>query len=362
MDTLRERLAEAAHSAPAEVAPAAELWARGKRAQRLRAAAVAATVLVVGAVGTGVGVRLAEGDDRGDGSDIEPARTVDVSLPIEYPVGQELPDLGNAPGQLAAVWLAPREPYTTDDDNAGRAPQAVGLVAKTGMFGKLPIDLYAWTYESPDSHFALSPDGRRIAYYSPPERRESEGETTSGDLVVLDLVSGEEYSPPLEFDVRSGASWVDPTHLLGHVAGGSDADGWVWDAAEPDTAASLVDPYSYTEGFPPADSPVFIYPTGYDCQSPRISDSNNRPRASVLCDVVGVVNSEILLGHLYPGASPDPTELNQAVVAVDARDDADFPFDDPALRRMVVTPGAPYPVAFATDLLAEALEVDGGAS
>ena len=58
METLRDRLAELADDAPTAGAPAAELWARGKRAHRLRAAALAATLLVVGAVGTGVGLRL----------------------------------------------------------------------------------------------------------------------------------------------------------------------------------------------------------------------------------------------------------------------------------------------------------------
>src|SRR5215213_5480402 len=128
MDNLHERLAEAADKAPTESAPAAELWARGKRAQRLRAAAVAATVLVVGALGTGFGVRLAEGEDRGDRSDIEPAGTVDVSLPIEYPVGQELPALGDAPGPLAAIWVACRA-------GAARRPKGAGPVRRPGGLG-----------------------------------------------------------------------------------------------------------------------------------------------------------------------------------------------------------------------------------
>ena len=61
MDTLHDRLAELAEDAPTGGAPAAELWASGKRAHRLRAAALAATLLVVGAVGTGIGIRLADG-------------------------------------------------------------------------------------------------------------------------------------------------------------------------------------------------------------------------------------------------------------------------------------------------------------
>ena len=63
MDTLHDRLADLAEDAPTGGAPAAELWARGKRAHRLRVAGLAAALLVVGAVGTGIGVRLADGDD-----------------------------------------------------------------------------------------------------------------------------------------------------------------------------------------------------------------------------------------------------------------------------------------------------------
>ena len=130
MDTLHERLAELADEAPTGGAPPAELWVRGKRAQRLRAAAVAVTVLAVGAVGTGIGVRLADGDR--DGSVPEPAGTVDVSLPIEYPAGQVLPDLGDTPGPLAAIWVTPPA--------GDGAAEVVGLVAETGTFGTLPID------------------------------------------------------------------------------------------------------------------------------------------------------------------------------------------------------------------------------
>ncbi len=130
MDTLQERLAELADDAPTGGAPPAELWARGKRAHRLRAAALAATLVVVGAVGTGIGVLLADvGNDR---SGPAPAGTDGIVLPIEYPVGEDLPDLGDAPGPLAAIWVSP---------GAGDgAPEVVGLVAETGMFGTLPFE------------------------------------------------------------------------------------------------------------------------------------------------------------------------------------------------------------------------------
>ena len=350
MDTLHDRLAELADDAPTGGAPAAELWTRGKRAHRRRASAFAAGLLVVGALGAGIGVRLAEGS--AGHADLAPARTVDISLPITYPAGEALPDLGDAPGPLAAIWLAPRGPYTLDDDLAELAPQAVGLVARTGTFGTLPIDLSPWLYESPDSHLALSPDGRRIAYSTPAD-----------EMVVLDLVTGDRLTPAFPFEIRAGGTWVDATHLVGHVAGGSDGDGWVW---EPGTAPKRVNPYPYLEKARP-DTVVDVLggdPSWWSCESPRIRDgkgraaTSSRSDASVLCDDLGVIGSETLLGHLRSGAVHDPNQLGRAVVALDVRDRANFPFDDPGLRRVVVNPGAPNPVTFATDLLREALAAE----
>src|SRR5918995_7015855 len=103
MDTLHERLAELADDAPTGGAPASELWARGKRAHRRRAAALGVSVLVLGAVGVGTGVRLVDGDGDGRRVDPVPAATVGVVLPIQYPVGQELSPLGDTPGPLAAI-------------------------------------------------------------------------------------------------------------------------------------------------------------------------------------------------------------------------------------------------------------------
>ena len=173
MDTLRDRLADLAEDAPTGGAPAAELWARGKRAHRVRVAGVAAALLVVGAVGTGLGVRHADND----GSGPEPAGNVHVTLPIAYPVGEELPALGDAPGPLAAIWLVPGV--------GGGAPEAVGLVAETQEFGTLPIDVSRGFARG--TYFPLSPDGRRIAYDTPED-----------EVVVRDLVSGESYVPTFE--------------------------------------------------------------------------------------------------------------------------------------------------------------------
>jgi hypothetical protein len=336
MDTLHDRLAGLAEDAPRGGAPAAELWARGKRAHRLRAAALAATVLVVGAVGTGIGVRLADGGGDRDG--LAPAGTVGIALPIEYPVGDELPDLGEAPGPLAAIWLVPGV--------GGGAPEAVGLVAETGTFGTLPIDV-SRRYLAPDAYFALSPDGRRIAY-----------DTPADELVVRNLVSGQSTSPAFDFEIRRADdgpyTWVDATHLVGHHTAGSggEGDGWVW---QPGTAPKMVDLMSYP-GSPYLGPNAGVYEHPWFLTLPReddpreclsLRDEPGEKQIPVLCDVVGVIGSEIALTHDGDGA----------VVALDIHG-----VEDPALRHVVATAGAPLRVTFATDLIRQALAAAGGAS
>ena len=373
MNTLHDRLAELAEEAPTGGAPAAELWARGKRAQRLRVATVAATVLLVGAVGTGIGVRLADGGR--DDSVPEPAGTVSVSLPIAYPVGQLLPDLGDAPGPLAAIWVTPH--------GGGGAPEVTGLVAETGAFGTLPIEvLVDVDYKSSDPGIALSPDGRRIAYNVGTER--------AGEVVVHDLVSGEKEFPTIENQGLWVYDWIDATHLYGS-AGTTDTNGWVW---EPGTAAKLVDLGTYPGqpylgyGWPYGGPDLMIGWQGPKlcAQPPLIFDATSEDpqgqafQVPVLCDVLGVVGSETLLGHWnseeLAGESSDPEYADGTVVALDIHGadrpysdpavprgpDADHAFEDPARRHVVVTAGAPHRVAFATDLIGAALESAGGAS
>jgi hypothetical protein len=336
MDTLHERLAELADDAPTGGAPAAEVWARGKRVHRRRVAALAAVLLVIAAVGTGVGARIADGDDPRSG----PATgTVRIALPIAYPVGT-LPELGDTPGPLAAIWLAPRA--------AGGVPEAVGLVAATGTFGTVPIDVSANLDDLFDAGIALAPDGRRIAYTSP-----------AGELVVRDLVTGDDDQPAFEFGFRAGFTWVDATHLVGHVAAGSDADGWVW---APGTAPRRVDLYEYPGSSSLATS-AGIDPwyrdrsVGHSCQ-PSFKDRDGPFFELVLCDVVGVIGSDIVLTH----------DGNGRVVAVD-RPAADYPFEDPApgvdvpVRDVVGTAGAGplMRVRFATELIGVALDAVVGA-
>jgi hypothetical protein len=350
MDMLHERLAELAEDAPTRGVPPAELWARGRRTHRIRAAAVGATLLVVGAVGTGIGVRIADVD--GNRSYPSTAGPVGITLPIEYPVGEELPDLGDTPGPLAAIWLSPRV--------GGGAPEAVGLVAATGTFGTLPID-DLWNddpAEPNDMVVALSADGRRIAYFS-----------STAKLIILDLVSGESYLPPSEFAPRFGVRWVDATHLIGLVCC-TDGSGFVW---EPGTAPKLVDYWTYGEGFdlwvsmdgsgPQPDpgedsctSPILLDGTGkYGKYTPGWGYVLEMP---VLCDLLGIIGSETLLGHWN---SDRPNDGNGTVVALDIRG-ADSSFEDPALRRVVATAEAPERVTFATDLIRDALDAEGSAS
>ena len=339
MDRLRDRLAELAEEAPTGGVPAAELWARGKRAHRLRVAGLAAAVLVVGAVGAGIGVRVVDGD--GDRSVPEPVGPVDISLPIEYPVGKALPDLGDAPGPLAGIWLTPHE--------GGGGPEAVGLVAETGRFGTLPIEV-SNSYLAHDAYFALSPDGSRIAY-----------DTPADELVVRDLVTGDSSTLAFEdFQSRRADdgpyTWVDATHLVGHVAPeadpasihvGGEGDGWVW---QPGTAPKLVDLMSYP-GTPYLgqhagvfEHPWFLTNTDGDPQTCLSLRNDGMP---VLCDLVGVIGPKIALTHDGDGA----------VVALDIKG-----VENPALRDLVATPGGPLRVTFATDLIGQSLGVEGGAS
>jgi hypothetical protein len=287
-------------------------------------------LVVLGTVGTGVGVRLADGD--GDRSIVVSAGSDGITLPIEYPVGDGLPGLGDAPGPLAAIWLAPRV--------GGGPPEVVGLVAGTGRFGTLPINVSYNHEEGPDAGLvALSTDGRRIAY-----------QPLLGGLIVRDLVSGESYSPAFDFEIRTGYTWVDGTHLVGHVAEQSDVDGWVWDVLEPGTAPKRVDLRTYP-GSPwlgpnRGRDPWFHVREDGDrpCSSPTVHESG----MPMLCDVLGVIDPGIVLTH-----------WDDEVVALDR---ADSPFQDSPRRRVVATAGAPELVTFATDLIGDALDAAGGAS
>lgn len=175
-------------------------------------------------------------------------------------------------------------------------------------------------------------------------------------------MSGEDVQPLTEFRTRTGYDWVDATHLLGHVAGRTDGDGWLW---EPGTAAKLVDPYSVTYGGTDLSIPYEGLGPEECSSSPIINDRTReqsddshagRIDVPVLCDVLGITDTGTLLGHWK-----DRSDGNGTVVALNI-DGAEPPFDDPARRRTLANPQAPDRVTFATDLIAQALDADGDAS
>src|SRR3954452_16108223 len=346
MDTLHDRLAELADDAPVGGAPAAELWARGKRAHRLRAAAVAVSLVAV-TVGTGIGVRVANGHSR---DVVRPAGHLGFTLPIAYPAGEQLPSLGRTPGPLAAIWT---------DLRPDGAPTAVGLVAATGQFGTLQIDLPEdppAPGELPGDFVALSPDGRRIAYWS-----------STKTLIVRDLASGETYTPAFnDFKPRGVGIWVDATHLVGNVYPGSDIDGWVW---QPGQQPKRVNPYPWLEGYHGQDlwGITGVFPPG-ECAEAGVARRTGGFRVPGLCDVLGFIGSDLVLGHQRSASgSVGP------VVAVDVHGATVYQsggppaqpnpeLRDPSRRHLIATASAPGQVDFATYLIGQALGVDDGAS
>jgi hypothetical protein len=341
MDTLQHRLAELAELAPTDGAPPSELWERGRRNHRMRAAALTATMLIVGGLGIGLEVRLAEVDGNPPAS--SPAGSVGIELPIRYPATAELSELGDTPGPLTAIWVAA---------GPARATETVGLVAATGEFGTLPIGPLNNDNSGavgPDS-IALSTDGRMLAYLSP-----------SGELIVHDLVSGDDSSPLTDFRTRAGFTWADATQLVGLVAGGSDADGWVW---EPGAAPELVDYWSFAEGF---DLWVSMQGGGpQSCWSPILLDGTGdygsyaagwgyTLEVPALCDVLGIIGSDTVLGHWK-----DPRHDNRTVIALDLSAPAQSSED--SQPGVLVSAEGPPQVTFASDLIKAALDAAGGTS
>ena len=173
--------------------------------------------------------------------------------------------------------------------------------------------------ESPDAWFALSPDGRRIAYRHPTE-----------ELVVRDLVSGESYSPTFEIQARpTGYSWSMPPTSSATCGRGDETDGCGGRArrraGRPPHVRGVALPCAARR----ANGPVVPHPSRGRripvCLSLR--DIGNRGSMPVLCHVVGVIGPQIALTHDGTGA----------VVALDIHG-----VEDPALPRVVVTAGSAF--------------------
>lgn len=230
MTTLHDRLADAADAAPRGV-PDPDLWDRGRRLHRRRRAGTvgiaAATCLMLVALG---GVSWWESRPT-----IEPAAPgTSPALPTQiHEPSAWLPGTAETgpPGRLAALVGADRGGWF------GSRPGVVGISAETGEYGflDLPDDFAAegtssWT----DTEWALSPDGRRVAYWVtgdttglPPE-----GTTASvAGVAVYDTVSGEveKYLMATEHGLHGvPLLWVDDALLLfglgQHRGGKGDPD------------------------------------------------------------------------------------------------------------------------------------------
>lgn len=144
-----QTLAREHEPAPDEVSPE-ELWSRGVRRQRLRAAAAGLVALLVLAAGVGLGSWL-PGALQPEVVPAAPPGQPRVPRSIGQP-GASVPGTGEAGplGQLAVLWSTNRN---------GR-PALFGISATTGDYRFLDVPRLA----SPEQ-VALSPDGRRVAYW-----------------------------------------------------------------------------------------------------------------------------------------------------------------------------------------------------
>jgi hypothetical protein len=124
-----------------------------------------------------------------------------------------LPSFDGAPGRLAAVFPTRRQHLF------GSEPGVVGVSATTGRYAFLDLPRLADGID----HVALSPDGRRLAYWitgaTSGDPRTSDGDPIVG-FAVLDAETGRTQQVPLATPhglVPGQLAWVDDdTLLFGH--------------------------------------------------------------------------------------------------------------------------------------------------
>lgn len=144
-----QTLAREREPAPEEVSPE-ELWGRGVRRQRLRVAVTGLVALLVLAAGVGLGSWL-PGALQPDVMPSTPHGQPRIPRSLGQP-GDSAPgtDQAGPLGRLAVLW-------STDRDGQ---PALFGISATTGQYRFLDMPRLA----SPEQ-VALSPDGRRVAYW-----------------------------------------------------------------------------------------------------------------------------------------------------------------------------------------------------
>lgn len=223
---LHDRLSDLAEDAPTAYPPAGDLWQRGRRYGRRRAAATAGAVLLcVGLLAFACGTAW---------------RTLDPTepQPADSDAPTYLPDRFYEPspwlrgtadegpiGPLIALIPAERKTWTTTTDGY------VGVSATTGEYRFLDLPDASGT---PDP--ALSPDGRHVAYWlgGDPQRKphtyNGQAAPTTVGYAVYDTVTGEVVSAE-RFATEHGLAvdtllWADDKTVgltFGHWLGG-DAD------------------------------------------------------------------------------------------------------------------------------------------
>ncbi|MGN6252792.1 MAG: hypothetical protein ACTHNS_13340 [Marmoricola sp.] len=253
LQTALHRLAEA--DAPS--VPPHDLWRRGVRRHRIRAAAGAAGVLVVvlaigvvALLGPGIGVR----------GGVRPAAPVPATGPhLPRSVGVPVPDAAGTAqagplGRLAVLWRAGRDGHP--------AGAFFGVSARTGAYRWLDLPRLA----GPDD-VRLSPDGRTIAYWAtgrvlgtPITLVGGEAMGTVGALARYDTRTGRtrfQALPSPHGIAPGGIRWTDEhTVLFGwatirsrHQTTGATT--WSWrgrDAARPAPGAPSLDSWTPTPG------------------------------------------------------------------------------------------------------------------
>lgn len=186
-----DRLERLAAQAPASGVDPEQLWARGRRRQRRRWTAVAASVVAIGLLGSSVAPVVAERSREIDPA--EPGSSMVLPDVIRQP-GSWAPSFADVPGRLSAVGLGQKFSVR----HMSSEPAWWGVSAETGESGFLELPGLAAAAGEP----ALSADGGSLAYWitGPVSGRPLPLNSTTGyaadavpvvGLAVIDLETGE---------------------------------------------------------------------------------------------------------------------------------------------------------------------------
>lgn len=226
MTTLHDRLAELADDAPPGT-PAADLWVRGRRYHRLR---FAGTVAVVAAASVAIALVVGVSWQRSAAPVPQPAGSPAGLPDYVWQPSEWLPgtDEEGPLGQLAAVVPGTHGSWT------GTTFGLFGISATTGEYRYLDLP------DFPDQGWALSPDGRHVAYWTVGETSSApNGDDPVTGFAVYDATTGE--TDRREIATEHGLSaetlaWADDERLVlgfgqwhdGGDGGGLAIDNWLW--------------------------------------------------------------------------------------------------------------------------------------